>query len=326
MTDSTNRPVAQSKERTLPGPRDLFSRFGTLCFFLILLSISAFITPNFLAFGTLENILVQVFPVMIVALGMTLVISSGGIDISVGAIMAISAAVFARLYMPEQEGLVTAIFCAVAAACLCGLLNGLLIAKCRIQPIIVTLVVMITGRGMAQIILGEPVTSLFLTQFADFGSYRVGGEIPVQIVVMIVLVAIMFFVVKKTVFAKRVEAIGDNCRAARLVGINTVLVTVGVYVLCGLLCSIAGLMAAARVTGVNAASLGLLVELDAIAAVAIGGTAFSGGRARILGTVFGAIVVQLVTVIANMNEIPVHYSLIFKALILIIVLFTQRKK
>jgi ribose/xylose/arabinose/galactoside ABC-type transport system permease subunit len=204
-------------------------------------------------------------------------------------------------------------------------LNGILVARFKIQPIIVTLVVMIAGRGLAQIILGELFTSLLFTPFGDFGRLRLSG-VPVQIVIMSIVVAAMLFIAGKTSFAKRVEAIGDNSRAARLVGINTVAVTVSVYVLCGLLCAIAGNMEAARINGVNVGSLGVLIELDAIAAVAIGGTPFSGGKARIMGTVFGAIVVQLVTIIVNMNDIAFHYSLIFKALIVIIALWTQRKK
>lgn len=312
---------------------DLFRKYESMFFFVALIILNAFITPEFLEWGTLRNTLVQVFPVMLVALGMTMVISSGGIDISVGSIMAISGATTARLYVTgvsllglEPVGLAPALACGAAAACMCGFLNGILIAKCKVQPIIVTLVVMIAGRGLAQIILGELSTSLLFTPFADFGSLRLGGVIPVQMVIAAIVVAAMIFLVKKTNFAKRVEAIGDNRRAARLVGINTVWVTVGVYTLCGLLCAVAGNMEAARISVVNVGSLGLLVELDAIAAVAIGGTAFSGGKARIMGTVFGAIIVQLVTIIVNMNNIPDKYSLLFKAVIVIIALWTQRKK
>lgn len=325
MAGNTDTPALDGGTLKPAGVTDLFNRYGILFFFLALIVLNAIITPNFVDPGTARNTLVQVFPVMLVALGMTMVISSGGIDISVGAIMAIAGAVSARLYT-SGLGLAPALFCSVAAACLCGFLTGILIARFKIQPIIVTLVVMIAGRGLAQIILGELFTSLYLTPFGDFGRYRVGGVIPVQIVLMALVIAAMFFVVRKTIFAKRVEAIGDNARAARLVGINTVFVTVGVYVLCALLCAIAGNMEAARINGVNVGSLGVLIELDAIAAVAIGGTPFSGGRARILGTVLGAIVVQLVTIMVNMNDIAFHYSLIFKALIVVIALLAQRKK
>ncbi len=309
-----------------------FRRHEAALFFALLIVLNAFITPNFLSRGTLVNTLVQAFPIILIGLGMTMVISSGGIDISVGAIMAIAGALAARLFTSEMSffnsgnGLVFSIACGLAVGGLCGLFNGFLVSKCGIQPIVVTLVMMIAGRGLAQTILGQPVVSLFLTPFNSMGTYTLFGTAPIQIVVAMAAVAVMLFVAKKTVFAKRVEAMGDNRRAARLAGIDTVAVTMGVYSLCGVLCAIAGIMEAGRTGGVNAKLLGVNIELDAIAAVAIGGTPFSGGRARVFGTVIGAIVVQLVTVIVNMNNIQFHYSLIFKALIVVVALWSRRSK
>jgi ribose/xylose/arabinose/galactoside ABC-type transport system permease subunit len=293
-------------------------------FFMALIVLNSIFTPNFISTGTLDNTLRQVFPIMLVALGMTLVISSGGIDISVGAIMAISAAVIARCYTADL-GLLPAVGCGILAAGLCGLINGVLISKFKIQPIIVTLIVMFAGRGVAQMILGEFPISLMGTPFETFGRARI-ASVPIQVVIMAPTIAVMFFVVKKTAFARRVEAIGDNRRAARLVGINIFRVTIGVYVLCAVLCAIAGLMDAARGGRVDAGRLGMYIELDAIAAVAIGGTCFSGGRARILGTVFGAVLVQLVTVIVYMNNILHNYSIILKDVVLITGLWAHRDK
>ena len=304
--------------------REIVKNYGILLFLVLLIAISASFTPNFLAMGTLVNTLVQAFPIMLVALGMTLVMSSGGIDISVGAVMAISASVSARLYT-SNVGLVPSLAAGILAAGLCGLFNGALIAKFRIQPIIVTLVVMIAGRGLAQTILGQPEVTFSLTSFEDIGLYKIAG-IPIQVVILAIAVATMLLVVKRTVFAKHVEAIGDNPKAARLVGINVLFTTACVYVFCGVLCSIAGIMEAARAGNVNADLLGKLIELNAIAAVAIGGTSFSGGRARILGTAMGAVIVPLVTVIANMNGIRDHYSMIFKAAIVIAVLWARRER
>ncbi|MHC4252216.1 MAG: ABC transporter permease [Planctomycetota bacterium] len=325
MPASADAPAAEESFWESIDWKEFFSKYGTVVFFVVLIVFNAFVTPRFLSPGTLKNTLVQVFPVMLVALGMTMVISSGGIDISVGAIMAVAGAVTARLYT-SGVGLVPSLLCSVVAACLCGLVNGVMVARFRIQPIIVTLVVMIAGRGLAQIILGEPVTSLSYTPLEDFGRYWVGGVVPIQVVLVGLMVGAMYFVARKTNFAKRVEAIGDNPRAARLVGINTALVTVGVYVLCAFLCAVAGNMEAARTSCVDIGDLGVLIELDAIAAVAIGGTPFSGGRPRILGTALGAIVVQLVTIVVNMNDIPSDYSLIFKAVIVVIALWAQRKR
>ena len=306
--------------------RDLqryLSKYGTLTFFVVLLLFNAFITPNFVSYGTIRNLLLQVFPIMLVSLGMMMVISSEGIDLSVGAVMAISASVTVKLYS-SGIGLLPSIIAGLVAACLGGLFNGIMIARFRIQPIVITLILMIAGRGLSQIILGELSISFYYTTLSTLGAYKVGGLIPVQIVIMLVVIMVMGFIVKTTVFARQVEAIGDNYRASKLSGIDIPFVIIGVYVLCGALSGLAGIMEAARINSVNAASLGLMVELDAIAAVAIGGTPFTGGKARILGTVLGALIVQLVTIIVNMNNIQFHYSLVIKAIIIVMALYLQR--
>jgi ribose transport system permease protein len=325
MSTSVSSQTPSTADRLRPLRETKFVKnYGPVIFFLLLIAVSACFTRNFLSLGTLEDTLVAGFPVMLAALGITLVMSSGGIDISVGSIMAISAAVSGRLYISDV-GLAPSIAAGMLAGGLCGLFNGVLVSKFKIQPIVVTLVTMIAGRGLAQTILGKPSISFPFTSFDTLGLYRIAG-IPIQVVILVVAVALMLFVAKMTVFAKHVEAIGDNPRAARLVGINVVFTITCVYLLCGILCGIAGVMSAAQFGGVNAAAIGRLVELDAIAAVAIGGTSFSGGRARILGTVFGAVVISLVTVIATMNNIPVHYAMIFKAAMVIAVLWVQREE
>jgi ribose transport system permease protein len=261
---------------------------------------------------------------MFVALGMTLVIASGGIDISVGAIMAIAGSVTAKLIV-SGAGLALSFTAGLLAACLCGAFNGIMVARFRIQPIVITLILMIGGRGLAQIILGELFISFYDTPFAALGSLTVGRIIPVQIVVMAAGVAIMAFLVNGMKFGRSVEAIGDNSRAARLSGINIPVVLLQVYVACGLLAGVAGIVEAARINAVNAGSLGLYIELDAIASVAIGATPFSGGKARMLGTVIGALIVQIVTVSVNMNNIQFHYSLVIKAVVIILALYLQRE-
>lgn len=304
--------------------QDYLSKYGALTFFVLMILINTFITPNFLQSGTLRNLLLQVFPIVAVSLGMTFVIASGGIDISVGSIMAIAGAVTARLFLAEF-GVVTSILMGLCAAALCGFFNGFMVAVFRIQPIIITLILMIGGRGLAQIILGELFVSLYATPFTTLGSLKVWQGIPIQVIIMLFLVAFILFVARKTIFAKNVEAIGDNRRAARLSGISIPFSLISVYTLCGMLCGIAGIMGAARVNAMNAGSLGLLIELDAIAAVAIGGTPFTGGKPNVLGTVIGALIVQLVTVSVNMNNISFHYSLAIKALIIIFALYLQRE-
>ena len=324
---SSEKPATQPASISSPGRAsgmEFIGKYSMIVFFLVLIAFNVLFTPNFLSIDTLTNTLRQVFPIMMVALGMTLVISSGGIDISVGAIMAVSAAVTARLYAPEA-GWAIPVACGIGAGGLCGVLNGVLVSKFKIQPIIVTLIVMFAGRGVAQMVLGEFPVSLGGSDLEKFGACRLLG-VPVQIVIMLIVAGVMVFVVKKTVFAKRIEAIGENSRAARLVGINVFSVTVGVYVVCGVLCAIAGNMEAFRNGEADAGTIGMYIELDAIAAVAIGGTVFSGGRAMILGTVLGAVIVQLVTIMVDMNNVQSEYSLILKALMLIAAVWVQRGK
>ncbi len=307
-------------------PVEFIKSHSAAMIFSVLIAICAFVTPHFWEWATARNTLVQVFPVMTVALGMTLVISSGGIDISVGAIMAIAAATAAVLFTSCDVGLSLAIGCGLVAGALCGVFNGVLISRFKIQPIIVTLIVMIAGRGLAMRINGGVPKTTLVSTFNELGLYKIADVVPIQIVIMTITVAIMLFVANKTVFAKQVEAVGDNSRAARLVGINTLLTAIGVYAIGGVLCAIAGIMHAAWSGSLNVNTLGLYIELDVIAAVAIGGTPFSGGRARILGTVAGAIVIGLVTVVATMNGIDDQYSMIFKAVILVVAMWTQREK
>ncbi len=213
--------------------RDLqkyLSKYGTQTFFVILLLSNALITPNFVSYGTIRNLLLQVFPIMLVSLGMMMVISSEGIDISVGAVMSIAASVTVKLYS-SGIGLLPSIIAGLAAACLCGLFNGVMVARLRIQPIVITLILMIAGRGLAQIILGELSISFYYTTLADLGTYKAGGLIPVQFIIMLVVIIAMGFTVKTTVFARHVEAIGDNYRASKLSGVNIPFVIIGVYAL-----------------------------------------------------------------------------------------------
>jgi ribose/xylose/arabinose/galactoside ABC-type transport system permease subunit len=200
-------------------PRRYLYKYGTLTFFVILLISNAFITPNFVAYGTVRNLLLQVFPIMLVSLGMMMVISSEGIDISVGVIMSISASVTVKLFSLGY-GLLPSVLAGLSAASLCGLFNGGMIARFRIQPIVITLILMIAGRGLAQIILGELSISFYYTTLADLGTYKAGGLIPVQFIIMLVVIIAMGFTVTTTVFARHVEAIGDNYRASKLSGIK----------------------------------------------------------------------------------------------------------
>ncbi len=312
-------------ERTASGQSalDFLRRYGGPLMLLCVFALNAALTPNFLDGGTLRNFLLQIYPTLLIALGMTLVIATSGIDISVGAVMALSASVTGRVHSSGQ-GLLVSLLAGLAAAAVCGLFNGVLVARMRIQPIIVTLILMIGGRGLAQIVLGELSLSTYGTSISTLGSFMLFGFLPVQFLIMLLASGLLLFVVERTVFGRYLQAVGGNPNAARLVGIRIPTYIAAVYLVSALFSGIAGIMEGARINAINAGTLGLLVELDAIAAVAIGGTPFQGGKPRIVGSLVGASIVQLVTMMVNMNDISFHYSLIIKAAIVIAALYLQR--
>jgi ribose transport system permease protein len=308
-----------------PTGRELVQKYGGLGMLVLMLVLNAIFTPHFVDTGTLRNFLLQIHPTLLVALGMTLVIATGGIDISVGAVMALAASVTGRVYK-AGAGLTASLLAGLVTACACGLFNGLLVAKFRIQAIIVTLILMIGGRGLAQIVLGELFLSVYGTGISSLGSFSLFGVLPIQVLIMAVVSLVALFAVNRTIFGRHIEVIGDNRNAARLVGIRIPFYLMLVYLISGLLSGVAGILEGARINAINAGTLGLLVELDAIAAVAIGGTAFQGGKPLIGGTLIGASIVQLITMMVNMNDISFHYSLIVKAAIVIAALYLQRER
>jgi galactofuranose transport system permease protein len=311
--DARKRPVA------------LLQTYGGPAMLLFILAVNAAFTPHFVDTGTLRNFLLQIHPTLLVALGMTLVIATGGIDISVGAVMALSASVTGKVYT-AGAGFVPALLAGIATGCICGLFNGFLVAKFRIQAIIVTLILMIGGRGLAQIILGELFLSVYGTAISKLGTFMFFGLVPIQVVIMALFSGLALFAVERTIFGRYIQTLGDNPNAARLVGIRIPVYLMLVYLISGLLSGIAGILEGARTNAINAGTLGLLIELDAIAAVAIGGTAFKGGKPLIGGTLVGASIVQLITMMVNMNDIPFNYSLIVKAAIVVAALYLQRER
>ncbi len=298
-------------------------KYGALTVLLLLVAINCVITPNFAKVTTVNNILVQVSTIMLVALGMTIVISSGGIDISVGSMMALSAIVSAKLL---PYGVLTAVIGGMAVTAVFGVVIGLLIVRYQIQPIIVTMTFMIAGRGIAQVINNAQLLNFTEPKFSYLGLHRFGGVLPIQVVIIAVAVVVIGFVMKRMTFGQYVQSMGDNLKASRLSGINTVATTLLIYTISASLAGFAGIMETARLSAADANAIGRLIELDAIAAVAVGGTCMEGGRAKIIGTMIGALVMQIITVSVNMNDIPYAYSLVVKSVIIIVALYVQRER
>ncbi|MDT7543100.1 MAG: galactofuranose transport system permease protein [Acidobacteriota bacterium] len=323
MAETGAGPVIGARSVRRAGLADYAPTYGALAALVLLFVVNAVVTPNFLDVNNFRNVLLQVAPTVLVAVGMTYVITTGGIDLSVGSIMAVASAVAA---VSLGRGVGFAIILALVVALVVGTLNGVLISSFRIQPIIVTLASLITVRGVAQVISnGGQLIPFDNPRFAWLGQGYV-GPVPVQVLVMALVVAAAIFVMRATVYGRYVAAVGGNESAARLAGVRVHRTKIMVYALSGLLAGLAGLIETARLGASDAQKVGLNIELDAIAAVVVGGTPLTGGRATVVGTVIGALIMQLITTSFNMNGISFAWSLVIKAAIIIVAVYIQRPK
>lgn len=302
---------------------EFFREYGTLVVLAVVLIINMLFTPNFFKLGTVWNIIIQSTTIILTAMGMTVVISTGGIDISVGSVMAIASMVSAKAL---GFGVFPCIVLALLVSCVCGLFNGFMVAKFKIQPIIVTLTMMMAGRGIAQVLNDAMILQFYSPAYSALGTYRIGGAIPVQLIFILVVVGVVLFLVKKTTFGRYIQAVGDNPMASRLAGVNTFRTILLVYMLCSMFAGLAGVIETAKISAADGNAIGRLAELDAIAAVAVGGTSMSGGKAKVMGTVIGALIMQLITISVNMNNIPFEFAQVIKSVIIILAVYLQREK
>ena len=301
---------------------DYAPTYGALAALALLVVANSVLTPNFFDVNNFRNILLQVSPTVLVAVGMTFVIATGGIDLSVGSVMAIASAVAAASL---DAGAGVAVLLGLGAALAAGVFNGALISGFRIQPIIVTLALLISGRGVAQVLSDGQLVPFSNPAFETLGRGVVAG-VPVQVMLMVLAVGLAIFAMRATVFGRYVVAVGGNEAAARLAGIKIHRTKITVYALSGLLAGLAGLIEAARLGASDAQKVGLNIELDAIAATVVGGTPLTGGRATVLGTLVGALIMQVITTSFNMNGFAYSWSLVIKAAIIIVAVYIQRPK
>jgi galactofuranose transport system permease protein len=328
---NADAPAVRAGGRTARGTLDLIGRYGVFIALVLLILFNIAVTPNFLSWQTLNVNLTQVCAIVIVAVGMTLVIASGGIDLSVGSLMAIAGALAPLIFLgnliplpSHGVGLALAFTLPILAAAACGYFNGWLITRYHIQPIVATLVLFIAGRGIAQVMTNGNLQVFKDPVFQYIGLGRLFG-IPFQVVLMVVIVAAAAYLLKRTVFGRQILAIGGNAEAARLAGIPIRRVTRLVYVIAGALAGLAGLIVIARNSAADANLVGLGMELDAIAAVAVGGTPLTGGRATIIGTLAGALVIQLVRYTLLANGVPDAAALVVKAGLIVLAVWIQRR-
>ncbi len=314
-----------------PDLRALLGRYGALLALLALIPFNLLVTPNFASWQTLNINLTQVCATVIVGVGMTLVIATGGIDLSVGALMAIAGTLAPLIFLgklfplPDPiVGVALAFVLPVVATGALGWFNGWLVTRFRIQPIVATLILFIAGRGIAQVMTNGNLQPFKAPEFQFIGLGRVFG-VPFQAVLMAVIVAAAAWMLRRTVFGRQVLAVGGNERAARLAGIPVGPVRRGAYVISGLLAGVAGLIVVARNSASDANLVGLGMELDAIAAVAVGGTLLTGGRATVIGTLLGAFIIQLTRYTLLANGVPDAAALVVKASIIVLAVWLQRQ-
>jgi len=293
-------------------------RNGVYVALVVLVLVNVVLTDNFLSWGTLRLQLIQVAPVVIVALGMTLVIGTEGIDLSVGAVMALAASLL-PLYI--GYGTLPALLIGLLAGLVTGLLAGAMVAYVGVQPIVATLGILVAGRGVANLFGGE-IKSIRDPGIIELGSGSVLG-VPYVVLVAVVVAVAVWAVVRRATYGRQLLAIGGNAVAARLAGLPVRRVLVTTYVVSGMLAALAGVLLAARSQASDPTRLGLLMELSAITAVVIGGTPLSGGQVRVAGTVAGALLVQLITATLIFHNIPDSTAQIAQAALVVGAVYVQ---
>lgn len=295
---------------------------------LVLLCVVGLVTAGD-RFGDINNamtILRLASVIGVVSVGMTFVICGGGIDLSVGAIVALSsvwATTLATQAMAEDFHWIVMVFTAVVVGAACGLVNGVLIAYGRIAPFIATLAMLAAARGLAEIIAKRRTQIVRDRDFIDFFNGDLLG-VPVLVIIFAVVAVIGWVLLNRTTFGRRTLAVGGNPEAARLAGIKVQRQTAYLYVLLGVACGIAAVMLMARTT-TGSSTHGLLYELDAIAAVVIGGTLLSGGRGTIVGTVLGVLIFTTLTNVFTLNNLDTSTQAVAKGAIIVAAVLLQQR-
>jgi len=309
--------------------------FWPLVILLALLLFNFIYAPDFFSivvrdgklYGSLIDILNFGAPLMLVSIGMTLVIATKGIDLSVGSIVAIAGAVGCLIVSKGSDHnslslVLSAMGMALLLSLFLGLWNGILVAKAGIQPIIATLILMVAGRGIAQLITSGQIITVNSSKYAYIGTGAL-ATLPVSVFVVMLMLAIAILLTRKSAMGLFIEAVGCNPEASRLAGIRSMMVLLLVYVFCGLCAGIAGLVVSSNVSSADGNNAGLWYELDAILAVAIGGTSLNGGRFYLMGTIIGALIIQTLTTTIYMIGIPPEITLVVKACVVLVVCLIQ---
>jgi galactofuranose transport system permease protein len=298
---------------------------------IVILAVDRVVSPQFFdlrlqdgrLFGSLVDVLNRGTPVALLSLGMVLVIATRGIDLSVGAVMAISGAIAASL--ADTHSLAVVLAAALGAGLICGLWNGFLVAVLGMQPIVATLILMVAGRGIAQLITEGRIVTFSSPDLVWLGNGSILG-LPVPVAIALGMLILTGAVVRGSALGLLIEATGGNARASELAGVGTRAMILAVYVWCGVCAALAGVIAAADIMGADANNAGLWLELDAILAVVIGGTSLFGGRFSLVLAVLGALIIQTMNTGILLSGYPPEFNLLVKAVVVLAVLLLQSPK
>lgn len=316
------------------------SLFLPLVALAVLLLFNIFFVDGFLTiqmtedgrlYGRLIDILNRSSSLIILSLGMTFVIATSGIDISVGAVVAISSAVVCTLIGGNGNGtaqmpMVLAMLAAIAAGLVCGAWNGLLVAKFKIQAVVATLILMTAGRGIAQLLTEGQIITVYYKPFSYIGGTIPGNILPTTIFIALAMVLFVLFIMKKTSIGLFVQSVGINPVASRFAGINVTRVIFLVYAFSGFCAAVSGLIESSLIRAADANNAGLNMEMDAILAVALGGTLLSGGKFYIGGSVIGAITIQTLTTTMYAVGVASDQLPVIKAIAVIMICLIQSKR
>ncbi|WP_394556861.1 ribose ABC transporter permease RbsC [Priestia aryabhattai] len=304
---------------------NVMQKLGPLLGLFILIVIVSILNPSFLEPLNILNLLRQVAINALIAFGMTFVILTGGIDLSVGSILALSSALMAGMIVSGVDPILAILIGCVLGAVM-GMVNGLLITKGKMAPFIATLATMTIFRGLTLVYTdGNPITGLGENYYFQlFGrGYFLG--IPVPAITMVLAFAVLWVILHKTPFGRRTYAIGGNEKAAFISGIKVPKVKVMIYSLAGLLVALSGAILTSRLNSAQPTA-GTSYELDAIAAVVLGGTSLSGGRGRIVGTLIGALIIGTLNNGLNLLGVSSFYQMVVKGIVILIAVLIDRKK
>lgn len=306
--------------------KEFLIKYKSLVGLLVLITIVTILSPSFLSTKNIFNILRQTSVNGIIAAGMTFVILTGGIDLSVGSILAISGAVCASL-LASGQNIIIAVLVALIIGAMVGFLNGFIITKGKLQPFIATLATMTILRGLTLVYTdGKPITlgsGDLAIKFGQIGGGKIFG-IPTPALIMILVFAICTFVLKNTQMGRYTYALGSNEEATKLSGLNTDKIKIAVYTISGILASVAGIIITSRLFSAQPTA-GDGYELDAIAAVVLGGTSLTGGRGKITGTIIGALIIGVLSNALNILDVSSYYQMMVKGAVILVAVLLDRK-